>query len=93
MSTPHLTNGTGPAPAHPTPEQLEADIARQRDELADTVSALQAKLDVKARARHGVAELRSRLTTSAGRPRPELVAAAAAVVVVTVAVVIVRQRR
>lgn len=94
--TAHVSNGTGPAPshaAHPTPEQLEADIARQREELAGTVSALQAKLDVKARAKHRADHLRSRLTTTQGRPRPELVAAAAAVVVVAVAVAVVRHRR
>lgn len=38
-----------------TPAELEADIARQRDELAATVSELQARLDVKARAREKVA--------------------------------------
>jgi hypothetical protein len=68
------TNGT-------TPEQIEADIERQRDELAATVSQLQAKLDVKARAKDKATELQDRATTESGRPRPELVAAAAAVVV------------
>ncbi|MCW2791721.1 MAG: hypothetical protein JWO76_819 [Nocardioides sp.] len=68
------TNGT-------TPEQIEADIERQRDELAATVSQLQAKLDVKARAQDKAAELQDRATTASGKPRPELVAAAAAVVV------------
>ena len=87
--TAHLTNGTGPAP---TPDQLEADIARQREELAGTVSALQAKLDVKARAKHRADDLRSRVTTSDRKPRPELVATAAAVVVVAVAVAILRRR-
>ena len=43
MSTEPRTNGT-------TPEEIEADIARQRDELASTVDALHAKLDVKTRA-------------------------------------------
>lgn len=56
------TNGT-------TPQQLEADIARQREELAATIDQLHAKLDVKAR-----------LTTSSGKPRPELLTAAAVVV-------------
>ena len=35
MSTESRTNGT-------TPDEIEADIARQRDELASTVDALQA---------------------------------------------------
>ena len=34
-----------------TPEELEADIAVQREQLADTVNALSAKLDVKAQAK------------------------------------------
>jgi nucleotide-binding universal stress UspA family protein len=55
------TNGT-------TPEQIEADIARQREELAATIDELHAKFDVKAR-----------LTTESGKPRPELLAAAAVV--------------
>ena len=32
-----------------TPEEIEADIARQREELAATVTELHARLDVKAR--------------------------------------------
>lgn len=40
-----------------TPEEIEADIARQRAELAGTVTELQAKLDVKTRARRKVDEL------------------------------------
>ena len=70
------TNGT-------SPEQIEADIERQREELAATVSQLQSRLDVKARTRQRVAVLRDRATTDSGRPRPELIAAAAAVLAVT----------
>ena len=69
------TNGT-------SPEQIEADIERQREELAATVSQLQAKLDVKARAQHRASELRDRATTDSGRPRPEVIAGAAAVLAV-----------
>lgn len=69
------TNGT-------TPEQIEADIERQREELATTVNELQAKLDVKARARHRAAVLRDQATTDSGRPRPQVIAGAAAVVAV-----------
>ena len=43
-----------------TPEQIEADIARQREQLAGTINELQAKLDVKTRARGKAAELKSR---------------------------------
>ena len=60
------TNGTGP-------DQLEADIERQRAELAATIDQLHARLDVRTRVKDGV-------TTADGRPRPELVAAAVAVV-------------
>ena len=69
------TNGT-------SPEQIEADIERQREELAATVSQLQSRLDVKARARPRVAVLRAGATPDAGSPRPELIAAAAAALAV-----------
>ena len=39
------------------PAAIEADIIRQREELARTVDALSAKVDVKARAEHKVADL------------------------------------
>jgi hypothetical protein len=58
-----------------TPAEIEADIARQREELATTVTQLQAKLDVKARARHKAHDLRDRTMTATGRPRPDLVVA------------------
>jgi len=67
------TNGT-------SPEQIEADIARQREELATTVAQLEAKLDVKARAQHKAAELKDRATTPDGKPRPEVLGAGVAVV-------------
>ncbi len=73
-------------------EQLEADIERQRDELATTVDALQARLDVKARAKHKAADVRDRATTDQGRPRPEVVAAAAAGVLAVVGLVVLRRR-
>ena len=52
---------------------IEADIARQREELARTVDALSERLDVKGRAGHKVADLRDAATTDGGRPRPALV--------------------
>lgn len=73
-------------------EQLEADIERQRDELATTVDALQARLDVKARAKDKVAEVRDRATTDQGRPRPEVVVGALAVVAAVVGLVVLRRR-
>jgi hypothetical protein len=64
-----------------TPEEIEADIARQREELAATVTELHARLDVKARTKAKAAELRGRATTPDGKPDPRVVAAAVAVVV------------
>ena len=39
-------------------EELERQIAQQREELEHTVDALHAKLDVKAHAKHKAAEMR-----------------------------------
>lgn len=77
---------------HRTPAQIEADIERQRAQLADTVDALSAKLDVKSQAHAKVDEVRARATTETGRPRPEVLGAAA-VVVVLVALYVWRRRR
>lgn len=68
-----------------TPEQIAADIERQREQLARTVDELHARLDVKAR-------LQDRMTTASGRPRPELVAVAAGAVLAT-ALLLWRRRR
>jgi hypothetical protein len=88
MSTPTSSNGTTP-----TADQLEADIARQREQLADTVDALQARLDVKARAKTRVHELKDQATTDTGRPRPELAAAAVGVLALVATVLYLRRRR
>ena len=79
------TNGT-------SPEEIEADIARQREQLASTVSQLEAKLDVKSRAQRKAAELKERATTDSGKPRPEVLAAGAAVLAL-VGLVVWRRRR
>ncbi len=75
--------------AKPGIAEIEADIARTREELADTVDELAARLDVKARAKARVQELRS----LAG---PEVRSAAgilAAVIVASAVVLIWRRRR
>lgn len=72
----------------PTPEELEADVARQREQLAGTVDALQAKLDVKSHAKHKAHEVQDRATTVEGKPRPDLVVGAATAVAVLVAGVV-----
>jgi hypothetical protein len=63
------------------PATIEADIVRQREELARTVDALSSRLDVKARAEHKVAEVWDNATTDTGRPRPALVLAAGATII------------
>jgi hypothetical protein len=65
-----------------SPEVIEADIARQRDQLAATVDELQHRLDVKAQAKEKAAHVRDRATTDTGKPRPELAIAVVAVVAV-----------
>lgn len=76
-----------------SPDAIEADIERQREELAATVSALQERLDVKSRAKEKAAELKDRATTDTGKPRPELAALAVAAVVGVVGLVVWRRRR
>ncbi len=58
-----------------TPEAIESDIERQREQLADTIDALSEKLDVKQHAQDKVADIRDSVTTDSGRPRPEVVVA------------------
>ncbi len=87
---------------NPSPEEIEADIERQREQLAETVDALTAKLDVKQQAQHKVedvkqqaqhkvADVKDRATTDDGKPRPEVIAAGVAVLVLVV--LIMRRRR
>ena len=66
-------------PPPETQEELERQIAQQREELANTVDALQAKFDVKAKARHKAEELRQQPALLGG-----IAAAAVAVVVLVV---------
>jgi type IV secretory pathway TrbD component len=68
----------------PGPQDLAADVARQRDELARTVEALQAKLDFRSRARHRVSLARARALTPDGKPRPVVLVAGTAAVAVAV---------
>jgi hypothetical protein len=93
MSTANAGGGANGTTPTPTADQLEADIARQREQLADTVDALQARLDVKARAKTKVHELKDQATTADGKPRPQVAAVAAGVVLVVAALVYLRRRR
>lgn len=67
-----------------TPEQIQAEIEAQREQLADTVDQLSAKLDVKSRAQHKAVDLKDRATTDTGRPRPELLGAAGSLLAMAV---------
>jgi hypothetical protein len=79
------TNGTGPAARDP--EAIRADIERTRDDLAETIDVLHAKLDVRSRARARLADVRDQATTDTGRPRPEVMAGAFGVVLAVAALV------
>jgi hypothetical protein len=87
-----------------TPEEIQADIEKQREQLAQTVDQLGHKLDVKAQTRAKVEDVRDRTqakvaevkdmgTTDDGKPRPEVLAAAAAVVAGVVLIIWLRRRR
>ena len=76
-----------------TPEQLEAEIAVQREQLAETVDQLAAKLDVKSQAQQKVAAIKESATTDTGRPRTEVLAAAGSLVAMAVVLVLWRRRR
>lgn len=87
---------TDPKTSDPSVEQIEADIARTREELAQTVDELTARFDVKTRVQERVQEVRDRATDDQGRPTPVTLAiggAALTAVVAIVAVSIWRRRR
>lgn len=87
------TNATDGTAAPKTADELEADIARQREALAATVTDLQARLDVKARAKAKVADLKSRATTADGKPTPAVSIGAGSVLAVVITLVVLRIRR
>lgn len=77
---------------HKTPEELEAEIAIQREQLAGTVDELAAKLDVKSQAQQKVAALKDSATTDDGRPRNEVLAAGGSLVAMAVVLLLWRRR-
>jgi hypothetical protein len=94
MSTPdNRPNGVAPHPTttQPTtsddPDAIREDIERTREELAETVDALHAKLDVKTQAKARVARVKEQVTTDTGKPRPEVVAGVVAAVLLVVGLV------
>jgi hypothetical protein len=76
-----------------TPEEIQADIELQREQLAATVDQLAHKVDVKEQTRLKVAEVKDRATTDEGKPRPEVLGAAAGIVVGLVLLTWWRRRR
>ena len=62
---------------------LEAEIEEQREHLAETVDQLAHKLDVKSQAKERAEDLRSRMTTAEGKPRPVVYATIAGLLVST----------
>lgn len=70
----------------------EREVERNREQLAQTVDALQDKLDVKSKAQVRLREAKERATTDDGRPRPVVLAGAAAVLAGVVGLVWWRRR-
>ena len=68
-----------------SPDAIREEIERTREDLAGTVDALHAKLDVKAR-------VKAKATTDGGKPRP-VVLAGTAVAVLAVAGLVWWRRR
>ena len=70
MSTPPEGSGSvapsADPDAKPSVDEIQADIDQTRAELGDTIEALTAKLDVKARAKHKVGEVRDQAMTGVG---------------------------
>jgi hypothetical protein len=75
------------------PEDIAAEVERQREKLADTVDALHAKLDVRSHARHRVEQIRDRWTTETGKPRTPVLMAGAAAIALVFGLVVWRWRR
>ena len=87
-----------------TPEEIQADIERQREQLAETVDQLGHKLDVKANTKAKVDDVKvqtmakvhdvkERSTTDDGKPRPEVLGAAAALLSGLALIIWLRRRR
>jgi hypothetical protein len=100
MSSSNGRTGTDMSSVATDPAAIEAEIERQREELAQTVDHLRDRLDVKsdveqvgAAAKARAHEAKERATTPEGRPRPSLMAVAAAVAAVPVIVIVWKNRQ
>ncbi len=78
MSTLGPESGVGSADA----ADIEAHIEATRTDLAETIDALGARLDVRTRVQERLARLRDEVTDLDGRPTPRAVAAGAGLVAV-----------
>ena len=74
-----------------TPEEIEAEIELKREQLAGTIDALSAKLDVKSQAQAKVADVKADVREKA--TDPNLVAAGAALIAMTITALLLRSRR
>jgi len=72
MTTKNIPSTTSGEPTSGDPAEIRADIERTRTELGDTVEALAAKADVKARARIAAGDLKVRAKELAGTGRRAL---------------------
>jgi type VI protein secretion system component VasF len=68
----------------------ERDVERNREQLAQTVDALHAKLDVKSKAQARARDVKARVAPD-GRPDPRVVAGTVAAVALVVALVLWRR--
>jgi len=75
------------AATNPSADELEADIARTREQLGETVDALSQKFDVKAQVRLKVEKL------NRGKPKAAVLAGSVLVVAAVGAGVVWRRRR
>lgn len=74
-------------------DQIEAEIAQARVQLAGTVDQLAARLDVKSHAQARIHTLQDRATTDTGSPRPDVLGAAGSLLAMAVVLVVWRVRR
>ena len=90
-----MSHQAGTQPGDPgarpqTPAEIEAEIEVKREQLAGTIDALSAKLDVKSQAQSKVAEVKADVRQ---RANPDVVAAGAAVLAMVVTALVLRSRR
>lgn len=93
---------------NPTPEQLREEVERTREDLAETVDELAARLDVKSRVRESVNDTKERVRESAndasyrvreavtepdGSPKPAALAVAGGVAAVIVVALVIKYWR